>query len=120
MPEETRHLRTEDRKIISRMKKDNKSQAEIARTIGFSQGTISKELKRNSGRRGYRPKQAQAKALERKKSKQPRKSVITESLASQIIVRLEAKHSAKLPLPVAGGKRGYLLRRDWRQWRPLR
>jgi len=50
MPEEIRHLRTEDRKIISRMKKDNKSQAEIARTIGFSQGTISKELARNSGK----------------------------------------------------------------------
>jgi len=55
MPEEIRHLRTEDRKIISRMKKDNKSQAEIARTIGFSQGTISKELKRNSGWRDYLP-----------------------------------------------------------------
>jgi beta-galactosidase len=40
MPEETRHLRTEDRKIISRMKKDNKSQAEIARTIGFSQPSL--------------------------------------------------------------------------------
>lgn len=100
MPEEIRHLRTEDRKIISRMKKDNKSQTEIARTIGFSQGTISKELKRNSGLRGYRPKQAQAKALERKESKPPRKSVITESLAAQIIVRLEAKHS---PEQICGG-----------------
>jgi len=82
------------------MKKDNKSQAEIARTIGFSQGTISKELKRNSGQRGYRPKQAQAKALERRESKRPRKSVITESLADQIIVRLEAKHS---PEQICGG-----------------
>ena len=93
MPQEIRHLRTEDRKIIARMDKDNKSQTEIARTIGFSQGTISKELSRNSGKRGYRPKQAQAKALERKISKRPRNSVITESLAVQIIVRLEAKHS---------------------------
>jgi transposase, IS30 family len=100
MPEDIRHLRTEDRKIISRMKKDNKSQAEIARTIGFSQGTISKELKRNSGQRGYRPKQAQAKAHERKITKPPRRSVITESLAGQIIVRLEAKHS---PEQISGG-----------------
>lgn len=93
MPEEIRHLRTEDRKIIARMKKDKKPQTEIARTIGFSQSAISKELARNSGKRGYRPKQAQAKALERKNSKRARGSVITEDLAGQIIVRLEAKHS---------------------------
>lgn len=93
MPEEIRHLRTEDRKIIARMKKDKKTQTEIARTIGFSQSAISKELARNSGKRGYRAKQAQAKALERKNSKQARSSVITEELADQIIVRLEAKHS---------------------------
>ena len=37
--------------IIYRVKKDNKSQTEIAGTIGFSQGTISKELTRNSGKR---------------------------------------------------------------------
>ena len=93
MPEEIRHLRTEDRKIIARMKKDKKPQTEIARMIGFSQGTISKELSRNSGKRGYRPKQAHAKALERKAEKRARNSVMTEELADQVIVRLEAKHS---------------------------
>jgi IS30 family transposase len=93
MPEEIRHLRTEDRKIIARMKKDKKPQAEIARTIGFSQGTISKELSRNSGKRGYLPKQAQTKAHDRKISKRARNSVVTAELAGQIIVRLEAKHS---------------------------
>lgn len=93
MPEEIRHLRTEDRKIIARMKKAKKSQNEIAMTIGFSQGTISKEISRNSGKRGYRPKQAQAKAHERKITKRARSSVVTAELAEQIIVRLEAKHS---------------------------
>jgi IS30 family transposase len=93
MPEEIRHLRTEDRKIIARMKKDKKPQTEIARTIGFSQGTVSKEISRNSGKKGYRPKQAQAKALERKNSKRARSSVITGDLADQVIVRLETKHS---------------------------
>jgi IS30 family transposase len=93
MPEEIRHLRTEDRKIIHRMLKDKKPQTEIARTLGFSQGSISKEIRRNSGKRGYRPKQAQAKAEERKRSKKPRSSVITEDLAEQIIDRLESKHS---------------------------
>jgi IS30 family transposase len=93
MPKEIRHLRTEDRKIIARMKKAKKSQTEIAMTIGFSQGAVSKEISRNSGKKGYRPKQAQAKALERKNSKRARSSVITEDLAVQIIVRLETKHS---------------------------
>jgi len=93
MPDEIRHLRTEDRKIIHRMLKDKKSQTEIAGTLGFSQGSISKEIRRNSGKRGYRPKQAQAKADERKSSKKARSSVITEDLADRIIIRLEAKHS---------------------------
>lgn len=93
MPEAIRHLRTEDRKIIARMKKAKKSQTEIAMTIGFSQGAVSKEISRNSGKKGYRPKQAQAKALERKNSKRARSSVITEDLADQIILRLETKHS---------------------------
>jgi IS30 family transposase len=93
MPAETRHLRTEDRKIIHRMLKDKKPQTEIARILGFSQGSISKEIRRNSGQRSYRPKQAQAKADERKSAKKPRASVITEDLADQIIVRLESKHS---------------------------
>ncbi len=61
MPKEIRHLRTEDRKIIHRMLKDKKPQTEIARTLVFSQSCISKEISRNSGKRGYRPKQAQAK-----------------------------------------------------------
>lgn len=33
---------------------------EIAEAIGFSQGTVSKELSRNRGMRGYRPAQAHA------------------------------------------------------------
>ncbi len=45
MPENIRHLRTEDRKIISRMMKDNKPKTEIARTIRFSLGTILPRIK---------------------------------------------------------------------------
>jgi IS30 family transposase len=93
MPQEIRHLREEDRKIIYRMKKAKKSQAEIALTIGFSQGTISKEVARNSGKKGYRPKQAQTKAHERKVAKRARSKVIVGDIADQVVVRLEAKHS---------------------------
>lgn len=93
MPKHIHHLRCEDRKIIYRMIKDKRSQTVIANTLGFSQSCISKEIKRNSGLRGYRPKQAQGKAVARKQAKPSRPSVITDSLAEQILVRLETKHS---------------------------
>jgi len=35
--------------------------------LGVSESTISRELKRNQGKKGYRPKQAQIKADNRKK-----------------------------------------------------
>ena len=49
MPKRYRRLRKEDREVIYQMNQDQKSQREIARATGFSQGTISKELKRNRG-----------------------------------------------------------------------
>jgi len=36
--------------------------------VGVSASTISRELKRNTGQRGYRPKQAQMKAIQRRQS----------------------------------------------------
>jgi len=41
-------------------------QTEIAETIGVHKSTISRELKRNQGRRGYRPKQAHQYAVARR------------------------------------------------------
>lgn len=41
----------------------NKKMAEL---VGTSEATVSRELRRNRGQRGYRPKQAQNKALKRK------------------------------------------------------
>jgi len=45
------------------------NRTKIAQLIGVDKSTISRELHRNRGRRGYRPKQAQEKALERRKKK---------------------------------------------------
>jgi IS30 family transposase len=47
--------------------KANWSQLQIALEIGVHPSTISRERRRNHGQRGYRPKQAQEKADERKK-----------------------------------------------------
>jgi len=50
---------------ISALKKAGLSQEGIALNIGVHPSTIGRELKRNTGQRGYRPKQAQRKAMER-------------------------------------------------------
>jgi len=47
----------------------DKSQEKIAVIIGFSPSTISRELKRNKCKRGYRSKQGQKKALSCRKAK---------------------------------------------------
>jgi IS30 family transposase len=45
----------------------NLSQSEIADNIGVNKSTISREIRRNRGGRGYRPKQAHRMAQERRK-----------------------------------------------------
>jgi transposase, IS30 family len=52
---------------IEILKKAGKNQKEIAALLGVSAATISRELKRNQGKKGYRPKQAQIKADKRRK-----------------------------------------------------
>ena len=61
-----KHLTYEQRYHIYALKKLGFSNAKIAREIGVHRSTISRELARNSGDRGYRPKQAQQKASQRR------------------------------------------------------
>ncbi len=51
---------------IDTLLRNDFSQAAIANEINVSASTLSRELSRNSGDRGYRPKQANEKALERR------------------------------------------------------
>src|SRR5512133_2545436 len=53
---------------IAALKKVGNSNKEIAAIVETSEATISRELKRNTGKRGYRPKQAHIKALRRKQN----------------------------------------------------
>ena len=63
-----KHLNETQRYTIYRMRKDKKTQAEIARAIGVSQATLSKELRKGCGKRGgYSPKIAQEFADEAKR-----------------------------------------------------
>jgi IS30 family transposase len=60
-----RQLTDEDRIEIYAMKQAGKQQNEIAAELGVHPSTVSRELSRNTGLRGYRPKQAQQKTLHR-------------------------------------------------------
>lgn len=54
-----KHLSQEQRYHIYALKKAGASQKSIAQELAVSPSTISRELKRNTGLKGYRPKQAQ-------------------------------------------------------------
>lgn len=57
------HLTEEERYQIDELQRQGYSQKNIADELGRSESTLSRELKRNRGERGWRPRQAQGKAL---------------------------------------------------------
>ena len=75
MPTGYHHLTYEERCRIYALKQRGDSQHQIAKHLRVSRSTISREIRRNSGLRGYRYKQAEAFATERRKraSRSPRK-----------------------------------------------
>lgn len=101
MPPTYRRLCQGDRDIIHRIRQQGRSQTEIAEFIGFSPSAISKELKRNTGGRGYRPKQAGRFATARK-AMQRRKRTIIGLLAIEVEARLHLLHS---PVQICGAMR---------------
>ena len=62
-------LTQEERYQIYALKKAGHIQAEIAEIVGRDPGTISRELRRNRGLKGYRPQQAHNLALARRREK---------------------------------------------------
>lgn len=59
-----------ERYQISALKSAGHTPAEISKVLGRHKATIGRELRRNKGLRGYRPKQAQQLTLDRRKNKQ--------------------------------------------------
>ncbi|WGZ95943.1 MAG: IS30 family transposase [Candidatus Thiothrix putei] len=86
------HLTSEERHYIETRHKMKESTATIALTLGRSQSTISRELTRNRGQRGYRHKQAHAKAQQRHADK-PKAVKLTPELAVSIDTLLEQQWS---------------------------
>ena len=62
-------LTQEQRYQIQALMKAKHKQTEISVIIGVDKSTVSRELRRNSGLRGYRPKQAHRLALARRQAK---------------------------------------------------
>lgn len=59
------HLSEEERYHIDELLRDGYKQSAIAEALGRSASTLSRELSRNKGKRGWRPHQAESKAIER-------------------------------------------------------
>ena len=60
------HLTQQERYQIYALKKAGHTQIEIANVLERNASTISRELSRNSGGRGYRPKQAHCSSIDRR------------------------------------------------------
>ncbi len=80
-------LTLEQRYEIYILLKTEHHQSEIAQALGVHKSTVNRELKRNCGQRGYRPKQAHSKAKERQHDKiRPRISRITWDFIETLIM----------------------------------
>jgi len=100
-------LTREERYQIYILKKDNYSQTQIAELLKRDKSTIYRELRRNQGLRGYRPKQAHNLALARRYSKarsrlgreiwqQVEALVRQEWSPEQIVGRLEMEQDVRI------------------------
>jgi IS30 family transposase len=83
MPKGYHQLTYEERCQIYALMKSGHCASSIARPIGVDRSTITREVKRNSGEAGYRFKQAQHKALARRKT-----ASLTPRKMTPVIVRL--------------------------------
>jgi IS30 family transposase len=79
-------LTYEQRCQISALKKRGCTQREIAEIIGSSQATVSRELARNTGQKGYRHKQAQSKSDQRRAA-----AVKPTKMTSKMVEFIESK-----------------------------
>jgi IS30 family transposase len=99
-------LTQEQRYQISAMKRIGICPSKIAEEVGVHRATIGRELKRNEGERGYRPKQAHEKAMQRRAKGKPRIgaeswAVVEEKLRQdwspeQVSGWLDKRHGTKI------------------------
>ena len=71
-----------ERNLIYNWRQEGLSKADIAKLLGRARSSITREIERNSGGKGYRPKQAHNKAVER--AKRPGYRVLTDDQVAAI------------------------------------
>ena len=81
-------LTARDRSIIWEQKRKRKSISEIARWLGVSKSTVSRELRRNVSRKGYRHQYADALAKGRAAAKVAKRRKFTEEMWRWAMERL--------------------------------
>lgn len=87
MSEDYHHLTYEQRCQLYILKKRGDSPTSIARALDVHRSTIYRELRRNQGGKGYRFKQAQRKAIDRRNKTSSRHPKMTQ----EMIVTIEEK-----------------------------
>ena len=86
-----KHLTYEQRCQLHALNKQGLTQAAIGEKIGCGQSVVSREIKRNSGLRGYRFKQAQTKSTTRRKEASERERKMTPDVVLLIEEKLTSE-----------------------------
>lgn len=87
----SKHLMYEQRCQLYALHKQGLTQEAIGKKIGCGQSVVSRELKRNSGLRGYRFKQAQTKSETRRKDASGRERKMTPDMVALIESKLTSE-----------------------------
>ena len=103
-----KHLSLEERDYIEIEMRAGKSLNMIAKALRRSQSTLSREISRNTGQRGYRHKQAERLASERHENK-PKAVKLTDEIKKIITGYLEQDWS---PEQIAGSLKVDLITHD--------
>lgn len=99
MPKGYQHLTYDQRCQIYILKERGDTSSAIAKALGVHRCSISRELKRNTGQRGYRYKQAHQKASERRLSALQSNRKMTSELITVIEEKLRLQWS---PVQISG------------------
>ena len=89
MPTGYHHLAYEQRCQLAALRAAGTSQKAIAKQLNCSESTVSRELSRNTGKRGYRFKQAQEQYNERRHAASSKITVMTDEMIDKVIDKLQ-------------------------------